>query len=191
MTKKEARNHFKNKRNVLTQSSIEALSLAIANRSLEISKFWDYSTYHIFLHIEKQNEVNTDCLLHILQGKDKNIVVSKSNFEDLSMRHFLLTEQTKLRPNKWGIPEPENGITVDEKQLEVVFVPLLGADKNGNRIGYGKGFYDRFLAQCKTDVLKVGLSFFSPLNVCFEGVESSDVALDYLITPEKVFRFIP
>jgi 5-formyltetrahydrofolate cyclo-ligase len=189
MTKKEARKHFKKKREALTPTSIEDLSLAIANQALQLSWLWEFATYHLFLPIAHKKEVHTDYVLHILQGKDKNIVVSKSYFEDLRMEHFLLTEQTKLRLNKWGIPEPENGLKIDEKQLDVVFVPLLGADKNGNRVGYGKGFYDRFLAQCKTDVLKVGLSFFSPLNVSFEGVESSDIPLDYLITPEEITTF--
>ena len=73
------------------------------------------------------------------------------------------------------------------KKLDVIFVPLLAYDEKGNRIGYGKGFYDRFLANCKPDTLFVGLSFFPPeKNI---SVEETDVPLHYCITPEKILSF--
>lgn len=189
MTKQEARTLFKEKRKALTRPSIDEMSLGIANKTLEISSIWSYSTYHLFLSIEAQKEVNTEYLLHILHGKDKNVVVSKSNFEDLSMQHFLLTEQSSLKKNKWGIPEPNNGIQVQEKQLDVVFVPLLGVDKKGQRVGYGKGFYDRFLAVCQPGVIKVGLGFFSPLQEELKDVNANDIPLNVLITHERIFHF--
>ncbi len=189
MTKKEARTKYKEKRQALPHALVQQMSLEIANKSLDAKGLWNYETYHIFLSIEKQNEVNTDYMLHILQGKDKNIVVARSNFESYSMQHFLLTEQTTLQTNKWGIPEPNNGIKVEEQQIDVVFVPLLVADINGQRIGYGKGFYDRFLALCKPDVLKVGLGFFSPLQEELKDTHLNDIPLDMLITPKNIYHF--
>jgi 5-formyltetrahydrofolate cyclo-ligase len=58
----------------------------------------------------------------------------------------------------------------------------------GNRIGYGKGFYDRFLAECKDDVIKIGLSFFPPETTDFE-IDSNDIPLNFCVTPEQVFEF--
>ena len=60
------------------------------------------------------------------------------------LENILLTDSTRLRINNWGIPEPERGLIIDPKQIEVIFIPLLIFDKKGNRLGYGKGFYDSF-----------------------------------------------
>ncbi|RZJ25904.1 MAG: 5-formyltetrahydrofolate cyclo-ligase, partial [Flavobacterium sp.] len=138
--------------------------------------------------IASHNEVDTGLILHILSGKDRNILISKSNFETRSMTHFLLTDNTKLEVNEYGIPEPVEGIEVPSNKIEVVFVPLLAFDKYGNRIGYGKGFYDKFLAECNPETIKIGLSFFEAAEP-WEDVFQSDVRLDYCVTPEKVYNF--
>ena len=104
------------------------------------------------------------------------------------MTHFLLTDNTKIKKNNYNIPEPINGIEIKSEQLEVVFLPLLAYDKVGNRIGYGKGFYDRFLANCNPKILKIGLSFFEAEIEIFEA-SNKDVRLDYCVTPHEVFRF--
>ena len=104
------------------------------------------------------------------------------------MTHFLLTDNTKIKKNEYNIPEPVDGIEVPAKKLEVVFVPLLAYDKKGNRVGYGKGFYDQFLSDCQPDVIKIGLSFFEPeeeISDIFEG----DVQLDYCVTPKEIYTF--
>lgn len=187
MKKSELRKKYKSLRNAFTEEQIENDSLAIANQLLKLD-VWDKSFYHIFLTIEEQKEINTDYILNILSGKDKNIIISKSNFEDYSMTHYLLTDNTRIKKNDYNIPEPVDGIEIQTSQLEVVFIPLLAFDKVGNRVGYGKGFYDRFLANCKLETIKIGLSFFEPENEIFETSED-DIRLDYCVTPEEVFQF--
>jgi len=187
MNKNTLRQTYKARRNELTADQIEDLSLAIANQCLRLP-IWDKVNFHLFLSIETKKEINTEYLLQVLAGKDKNIILSKSDFKSGEMAHFLLTDNTKLRVNGYGIPEPEGGIQVSEAQLDVVFVPLLAFDENGNRVGYGKGFYDRFLQQCKTDVIKIGLSFFEAEST-IEDVNSQDMALDFCITPHKIYQF--
>lgn len=187
MSKVVLRKKYKLLRESLTQDQIEDLSLTIANQLLAL-KIWDKSFYHLFLSIEEQKEINTEYILNILSGKDKNIVISKSNFEDLSMTHYLLTDSTKIKKNDYNIPEPVDGITIKPSQIEVVFVPLLTFDENGNRIGYGKGFYDRFLAQCPPETIKIGLSFFEAEAETF-SVSENDIMLDYCVTPTRVYRF--
>ena len=188
MTKNELRKIYKDKRTALTLDSLDDLSLAIANKCLELL-IWQHDFYHLFLQIAKQREVNTEFLLHILQGKDKNVIVSKSNFNTNEMTHFLLTENTKLVVNSYGIPEPEDGISINTEKIAVVFVPLLCFDKHGNRVGYGKGFYDRFLSLCSKETIKVGLSCFEVLSQTIESSEN-DISLDYCVTPEKVYSFV-
>ena len=96
---------------------------------------------------------DTEFILQILAGKDKEVVISKSDFETRKMTHFLLTDNTRIKKNKYNIPEPVDGIEVPTAKIDVVFVPLLAFDKQGHRVGYGKGFYDIFLSECKPDVV--------------------------------------
>ncbi|TBW28107.1 5-formyltetrahydrofolate cyclo-ligase [Gramella sp. KN1008] len=187
MHKTEIRKKYKRLRTALSEEEIENMSLEIANRSLELP-VWDYRFYHIFLSIAEQKEVNTEFLLHILQGKDKEVVIPKTDFKTGNLLHFLLTDQTVIKKNRWNIPEPKHGIEISKEKLEVVFIPLLAFDTEGHRVGYGKGFYDKFLAGCRPDVVKIGLSFFEPVEEIKE-VFSSDIPLNYCITPDKIYEF--
>jgi len=189
MLKKELRFKYKELRKSLSQEEIESKSLAIANRLLQLN-IWDKVYYHLFLSIEEQKEINTEFILQILAGKDKEIVVSKSDFATSSMTHFLLTDNTKFKKNEYNIPEPIDGLDVPVAKIDVVFVPLLAFDLQGNRVGYGKGFYDNFLRNCKPETLKIGLSFFEAESI-IEDVSENDIQLDYLVTSEKVYDFTP
>jgi 5-formyltetrahydrofolate cyclo-ligase len=187
MIKSELRKIYKAKRKALTENNIEDLSLAISNQLLKLP-IWNYSFYHIFLAIEEQKEINTEYILNILSGKDKNILISKSDFETGDMIHFLLTDNTKIKKNSYNIPEPIDGIEISEDKIDVVFIPLLAFDKAGNRVGYGKGFYDRFLAKCKPETIKIGLSFFKAEEEITDVYES-DITLDYCVTPNQLYKF--
>ena len=187
MNKKELREKYKLKRQELNHEEIEEMSLAIANNILKLD-IWNAIYFHVFLAIETINEVNTEFILHILQGKDKEIVISKSDFKTIKMTHYLLTDNTKISKNKYNIPEPVNGIEVPVSKIDVVFVPLLAFDNAGNRVGYGKGFYDTFLSKCRPNTLKIGLSFFEP-EQNIEGILKSDILLNYCITPNSVYQY--
>lgn len=187
MNKKELRQKYKQLRATLSLEQQEEKSLAIANKLLELS-VWDKSYFHIFLPILEMHEVDTEYILHLLSGKDKNIIISRSDFASREMTHFLLTDSTKIRKNQYNIPEPVDGIEIPDSKIEVVFVPLLVFDVEGNRVGYGKGFYDKFLAKCNPETIKIGLSFFAPEPV-FSDIFENDVRLDYCVTPEMVYTF--
>jgi 5-formyltetrahydrofolate cyclo-ligase len=187
MFKKEIRIKYKELRNSLSENQIEELSLAIANGVLSLP-IWDKIYFHVFLPIIEQKEVNTEYLLHLLSGKDKEICISKSDFETRKMTHFLLTDNTKIKKNEYNISEPVNGIEVPSNKMEVVFVPLLAYDKNGNRVGYGKGFYDKFLAECNPNTIKIGLSFFNPEEL-ISDINATDIQLNYCVTPKRIIKF--
>jgi 5-formyltetrahydrofolate cyclo-ligase len=187
MIKKEVRKKYKELRQNLSEETIEEWSLQIANQLIRLD-IWQHSFYHLFLPIESQREVNTEYILQVLAGKDKNIVLSKSDFDTREMTHFLLTDNTTIKKNEYDIPEPIDGLEVPVSKIDVVFVPLLAFDEKGNRVGYGKGFYDKFLAECKSDVLKIGLSFFESEAV-ISDVLSTDIQLDLCVTPTKVYNF--
>jgi 5-formyltetrahydrofolate cyclo-ligase len=191
MFKKEIRLKYKELRRALSENQIEELSLAIANGILFLP-IWEKTYFHIFLPIEEQKEVNTEYILHLLSGKDKEICVSKSDFETRKMTHYLLTDNTKIKKNVYNIPEPvdcpDASGEVSSNKIEVVFIPLLAYDINGNRVGYGKGFYDKFLAECNPNTIKIGLSIFEPEEL-ISDINTSDVQLNYCVTPNKTFKF--
>lgn len=174
-------------RSDLSLEQIDDLSLQIANQALQLP-IWHFDNYHVFLSINEHKEVQTDALLHILSGKDKNIIISRSDFETRKMINVLLTDNVVIKKNEWNIPEPQNGLIINNEIIDLVFVPLLAYDLFGNRIGYGKGFYDTFLETCKPNVLKVGLSFFEA-EAEITDIEKHDIKLDFCITPENIYTF--
>ena len=195
MNKKELRIKYKALRQQLTPEKVDTMSLLIANNILHLNTrllncdFWDNTYFHLFITIKEQMEVETEFILHVLAGKDKEIVVSKSNFDTIEMTNFLLTDATKFKKNDHNIFEPTNCLEVPNEKIDVVFIPLLAYDKKGNRVGYGKGFYDDFLSKCKKEVIKIGLSFFDPEEQ-IDDVSDSDVKLHYCITPTTMYSFL-
>ncbi len=187
MLKKDLRTTYKTKRNHLSIEQIDDLSMQIANQLL-VLPIWEHLYYHLFLTIETQKEIQTENILHILHAKDKEVVISKSDFTSLEMTNYLLTDNTKIKVNSYNIPEPVDGIEVPNTKLNVVFIPLLAFDTNGNRVGYGKGFYDRMLEKCTPDTIKIGISFFEASEI-IDDVSVNDIKLDYCVTPEKIYTF--
>lgn len=187
MTKKELRKKYKELRSSLDEETLISLSMQIANQLLKLD-VWELSYYHLFLSITSQKEIDTEQILHVLFARNKEVVVSKSNFENNTLSHFLLTENTQLKINKYNIPEPLNGLPVPETMIDVVFVPLLAFDVNGNRVGYGKGFYDDFLKKCKPNTITIGLSFYEAEKIITD-IYPGDIPLNYCVTPTKIYNF--
>jgi 5-formyltetrahydrofolate cyclo-ligase len=110
------------------------------------------------------------------------------NPDSTSLKNYVCQENTIYQLNKYGIPEPLNGIEILPAQLDLAIIPLLVFDETGQRVGYGKGYYDRFLAECRPDMLKIGLSFFSPIETISDAA-FFDKKLDFCITPDCVYAF--
>jgi 5-formyltetrahydrofolate cyclo-ligase len=104
------------------------------------------------------------------------------------LKAVLVNEETDYQQNDYGIAEPVNGIYISPAEIDIVFVPLLAFDKKGYRVGYGKGYYDRFLSSCRKDVVKVGFSYFEPVDH-IEDINEFDVPLSLCITPNKLYEF--
>ena len=186
MLKKELRLNYLQFRNELSSETVSNYSLEISNRVLDLP-VWTFDFYHLFLSIVEKNAIDTGFILSILQGKDKNIALPKV-LDETNLVHYLLTDNTVLRKNKWNIPEPADGLEVSPAKIDVVFIPLLAFDKKGYRVGYGKGFYDKFLKECREDVIKIGLSLFKPVDK-ISDTQAHDVLMDYCVTPERIFTF--
>jgi 5-formyltetrahydrofolate cyclo-ligase len=187
MLKKAVRELYKQKRRELSP-------LELDNRSEKIcvalfSRFQlEGKTVSLFLPIERQKEINTYHILEKGMSIGTLIALPKTNTANHSMKHYLFENQSQLALNELGIPEPTSGKMIKPEQLDFVFVPLLAVDKTGHRIGYGKGYYDRFLKKCSPHCQFVGLHLFDEF-IEIEDVDTHDIQLDYCITPEKIIRF--
>ena len=186
MTKEDYRLKYKNLRTQISLEAVEDLSIQIANNALQLP-IWDVTNYHLFLSISTKKEINTEYLLHILQGRDKTIIVPKVITGTSQMEHVLLQDNTTLKTSNYGVPEPVSGFEIQPEKIEVIFIPLLAYDTNGNRLGYGKGYYDRFLKQCNPEAIFIGLSFFEPETTI--PFEETDIPLHFCVTPEKTYTF--
>jgi len=141
---------------------------------------------HAFLPMENAREPDISPFIRYIRliHPAIKLAVGKANTGDFSMRHVLYEPTAQLRKNKWGIPEPVGGEPVEESCLDAVLIPLLVCDRLGNRVGYGKGFYDRFLANCRKDCRKIGVSLFEPIEQPIEDIAPHDIPLDELVFPQ-------
>lgn len=146
---------------------------------------------HVFLPIASKNEVNTWFIVAHLRANFPEITVSVPVTEaaDQTLSHYLLTPETTLRVNNWGIPEPANAKPLPVSLIDLVLVPLLAFDEKGHRVGYGKGYYDRFLNLCRPDTTLVGLSLEEQPVSLIQDIHENDRALPFVVTPAKVYRF--
>ena len=186
MLKRDLRLSHLQLRDQLSQSEVLLKSKEILRYCRDLP-IWDCEMFHIFLSIPEKREVDTAPLITHLKQIGKQLIVPKITGSGL-LEHYLLEHTTNLEKNSWGIPEPVAGQVVSPEEIDVVFVPLLACDNRGHRVGYGGGFYDRFLARCRPDTLFIGLSFFSPVSE-ISDIEPTDLPLDYCVTPEGVIKF--
>ncbi len=182
MDKKELRKIYKQKRKDLSVIEIIDLQRSIYQQIFSL-KLYDINNVHLFLSMQKFNEIDTQPIIDFFRINDKKIIVSQCNFDDDSLSHFYLKEDTKLSLNKFGVPEPINAEEVAVTEIDLVFVPLLISDEQNYRVGYGKGFYDRFLADCKKGTKTIGLNFFPPIKK-IEDTHEFDIHLDQIISPK-------
>lgn len=183
-SKKNIRTYYLNKRMQINNK----LKKNIDNKLFQLfinSPFILFKTYHFFLPINNKNEFNTYLLINFLLKK-KQIVVPKVINNHLE--HFIFNHNTKVKIDKWNIPNPINTQSyLSLEKIEIVIVPLLICDSKGNRIGYGKGYYDKFLSKLRKNTLKIGINFFD----CITQIpkEKHDIKLNYLISPNGIRKF--
>jgi len=187
MLKSEIRALFKEKRKGLSFLEINRISKQITDLIFEQFDFKNKQV-SIFLPIEKHKEYDSYPLLEELIIQGAIPIISKSNFEDHNLTLYKYENISQLEINPFGIPEPQYGEIVSESLLNVVFVPLLALDKNGNRVGYGKGFYDKLLIKCSSECLFIGISLFDEF-VEIDDLNTFDIPLHCCFTPNCYYEF--
>ena len=190
MNKTELRKIYLDRQKSLTKSERIEKSLAIKEKFFESFDLSSISVFHYFHSIEEKGEVETSFIINDLWRKHFLIKTGapRVNFEEKILEHIEVNRNTRFETNHWGISEPVGDELIDEKEIDLVVVPLLCFDKRGFRVGYGGGFYDKSLSRCRDDCLKIGLSFFKPIEE-IEDVKDHDVALGSCVTPDRVYEF--
>ena len=188
MTKADIRKAYLDKRLALSPKQLEDISERIShnlfsNYQLEKKKI------SLFLPIEGKKEINTYRIWEKAMAFDAQVAVPKTNMKTNEMKQVLFETEDQLEVVQWGIPEPKKGRVIAAEHFDYIFVPLVAVDKKGNRIGYGKGIYDKFLKKCSPRCKFIGLYHFDELVDSIDDLEFHDVKLHACITPSKIHRF--
>lgn len=183
--KEELRNSFLRLRNQISEEAHRKCSDDITRR-LKDSPAYNRTKYvHCYVSINERKEVDTHPLIQEMLTGDKQTIVPVTNFRSGTLTHIKLNSYDELETNKWGVPEPGSGKEIAIEQLDLIVVPMVAGDPQCNRLGYGKGFYDRFLSQ--VDCPKIGLLYECCIAE-YIPTEEFDVKLDQILTEDRVIR---
>lgn len=185
MLKKELRQKYLEKRKTLSEDEVNFLSQKISKNFILQFNLSENQSIHVFMPIKKFNEIETNSLIEYFWKCKLNVFLPKIHENKIISIKY--TSETILQENAWGILEPVSIIN-EENSFDYVITPLLYCDNNGNRVGYGKGFYDEFFRTINADAKKIGVNYFPPIDM-IDDVSENDVKLDYLVTPDEILSF--
>lgn len=189
MTKQEIRNHYLNLRQRLTDSEYNKLNQDLTSIFFSTIDLSSIKTLHIFLPIISKKEPNTWLIIDRLKKDFSSIQISVPKMkDDNTLISYYFEGRDQIRDNRWSIPEPQSGEITLANKIDLVTVPLLAFDLEGNRVGYGKGFYDRFLKDCRSDCKKIGISLFDPIEK-ISDIDANDVRLTQCLAPKRNYTF--
>ena len=190
MTKAELRKFYLNERLAISDQDLAQFNRDICDNFFNQVSLEQIKVVHSFISMENTKEPDTWMIINRLRKNFPNIRISipRINVESLSLENFYYESPEQLKTNAWGIREPQYGESTLTTDIDMILVPMLIADQYGHRVGYGKGFYDKFLATCKASCIPVGLCFYEPV-VRVEDTSDWDMPLKYCVTPIKVHRF--
>ncbi len=191
MLKAALRQELLKKRKKYPPEEVTIRSQKICRIFFDFFSISNFKTIHSFLPISSKNEVNTWFIIEHLRTNFPEVALSVpvTDIKTQTLSHYLLTPQTKLLLNQWGIPEPESAKPIAPQDVDLVLVPLLAFDEQGHRVGYGKGYYDRFLAECCLDTITVGLSLEEEPVPLISDLHENDISLRFIITPSNIYQF--
>jgi 5-formyltetrahydrofolate cyclo-ligase len=139
----------------------------------------------VMAYTSKEMEVNTFPIITSLLERMNPVIVPIIVKEDFSLRLSYLRDLTALVPSTFGVPEPIGSeIPARGEDVDTILLPMLGFDRTGARIGYGAGYYDRFLEKFP-DLRKIGIAFACQ-EMAHLPLDPTDVRMDHIITEEGI-----
>jgi 5-formyltetrahydrofolate cyclo-ligase len=189
MTKQELRKFYREKRIALSEGEHLSLNYQLCENFFAHIELSFFKVVHCFLPLTEKREPDTWLIIDRIRREFPAIRLSlpRVNPATDELENIYFEGFHQLKTNAWGISEPAEGIPTPLEKIDMVLVPLLAFDVKGNRVGYGKGYYDRFLLQCPSSTQKIGLSLFSPEQAVPN--DDNDVPLDSCITPGVIYTF--
>ncbi|MES1215148.1 MAG: 5-formyltetrahydrofolate cyclo-ligase [Bacteroidota bacterium] len=189
MLKYEARKIYREKREALTEPEKLKLDdlLLIQFQKAELPFLHTILSYRA---IEENNEPDTNSVTSFLEFRNPSLHIAypKVNISAGTMHGVLVDHDTSFQKGAYNVPEPISNHMLPPHAFDLILVPLLIFDKQGFRAGYGKGFYDKYLSNCRPDCIKAGLSYFDPIDEITD-TDEFDVPLDLCITPQTIYVF--
>lgn len=186
MKKSEIRKIYLKKRKNLSQDEVFLLSERIFENFINFFKPVSNQKVHIFVPIEKFKEINTQIFIDYFLSRNIKVFVPK--IVDTKLISVEIFSDTQFETNNWGISEPVSNEDSEVLDFDFVITPLLYCDFRGNRVGYGKGFYDQFFENISKNSKKIGVNYFNPDDI-IDDVWENDIPLDYLVTATDVLSF--
>jgi 5-formyltetrahydrofolate cyclo-ligase len=189
MNKHQLRNIYKEKRNQLSSKEKMKMDdlLLLQLQKTDVSNIQTLFTYWPMPQMNEPNTIPfTNYLRHMIPGLQ--IAYPVMNMNEATMQAILINEETIYHTNAFGINEPDGTAEMHPKNIDLVFVPLLAFDVYGNRVGYGKGFYDKYLMNCTDGIIKIGFSYFNA-EESIDDANEYDVPLTFCITPDHIYEF--
>lgn len=186
MLKAELRKKYMQKRKALSTDEAFLLSQNIFENFITYFQPREGEKVHIFIPILARKEINTQIFITYFLERKIRVFVPKIVADDLI--NIEIFTDTVFETSNWGIPEPISNEDSGETFFHYVITPLLYCDAKGNRVGYGKGFYDGFFESVSDEVKKIGVNYFNP-DENIDDVWEYDIPLDYLVTPVDVLSF--
>lgn len=187
MQKSELRKKYMQKRKALSSDEAFLLSENIFRNFLDYFSPREGQKVHIFIPIEKFKEIDTQIFIRYFFEHDIRVYVPRIVGDKLIAVEIF--EDSVFETNTWGIFEPVSDTDSGEINFDFVVTPLLYCDPHGNRIGYGKGFYDKLFQCISQNAKKIGVNYFNP-DEYVDDIWENDIPLDYLVTPEAVLSFL-
>lgn len=189
MDKNTLRKVYLEKRKFLSEAEYERRNQLLYHRMIEFQEIHQFHSIHTFIPIKKNKEPDTFPFIQYLWSKehDVDVITAISDLNNPILNHVKITEDTTFLENKWGIPEPQGCDSYPIDNIECVLVPMVVGSKNGHRIGYGKGYYDRFLQKCKSSTKFVGITM-SPLLENDVYASEYDIPMHSMITPFEIYH---
>ena len=190
MNKEVLRKVFLEKRLTLSTREWERRSQLLEDLFFNNIDLSSIQILHVYLPIEDRKEPQMWNLLGRLKEEypEVKVCVSKTIWKDHSLVHYLLEGPDQLKLSKYGIPEPTTGIQIADKDIDMVLIPLISFDRKGNRIGYGGGFYDRFLEKLPKQCKKIGFTIATSLDYIPYN-ENFDIPMDACLSPLGFIEF--
>jgi len=184
--KKKLRKEILGKRDSIPISDRKKRSKIIAEKFYSTPYY--INSNNILIYYNFGSEVDTAPVISQALKNNKSIILPKVYDQELNLYYIdKLSEQLEI--GKYGIMEPDPRFcrAAEIKDIDLVVVPGLGFDKNLNRLGYGRGFYDRLLPLFPREVKKIALCFDVQVVDSIPTAEN-DIKIDHLITESKIYR---